>query len=201
MRGLLALVVATVGTLILIAVLVGVASGDDHTNDVVAVDNWAEDACGSVAAWAGQLEAIGDELRASDVNAQRNDGGSGDHVEASIEVHEAVGRAIQATEDTLQEGLKRAGIPDAPDGVDASLILRTWAQETEDALRASDEESNVTPDTTTGTFETLGAAVASLRDSLVEGRRAFTEVARLDAAYEEAFADTRECRDLAEEQS
>ena len=39
----------------------------------------------------------------------------------------AVVRAIDATQDTLQEGIKRAGIPDAPQGPQAAQIVGTWA--------------------------------------------------------------------------
>ena len=81
--------------------------------------------CGTVGSWEGQLEAIGDDMKLSNVGARQNDGGSGDSVEGTIYVRQAVDRAIQATNDTLQKGLRRAGIPEGNGGAQASAALLT----------------------------------------------------------------------------
>src|SRR3954465_12818913 len=107
----LVLVCAVIAGVIVLSALVGAASnGRDHTGETVRASGWADDVCGTTGAWEGQLEAIRDEMSASNFAARQNDGGSGDSVEESISVREAVDRAIRATTDTLQTGLERAGI-------------------------------------------------------------------------------------------
>jgi hypothetical protein len=195
MRGFLALVVGTIGALVLIAVLVGIAADEDNSTKIVTLERWTEDTCGTVATYKGQLEAIGDDLRRSRPGLRDNDCGSGDHVEASVDVRDAIDRALQGA-GTLQEGLLRAGIPDAREGGEASLILRTWAQELEDDLRASQVGFDDSVADSTLAYDQLRAATAALGASIAEGRRAYQEVLALDSAYEDAFTGERACNDL-----
>ena len=132
MRGLITLVVAVVGSLCLLAVLIGMDVGDDNSGETVRASNWAEDVCGTIGAWEGQIEAIADGVRTANAAVRPNDGGSGDSVEGTIFVRTAITRAIQATDLTLQEGLERAGIPDADGGEQASQLLIDWAQDTKE---------------------------------------------------------------------
>ncbi len=87
-------------------------AGGDHSGESVRASSWADDVCGTVGAWEGQLEAIGDDVELNNIGARQNDGGSGDHVEGVPYVRSAIDRVIDATDQTLQEGLTRAGIPD-----------------------------------------------------------------------------------------
>ena len=189
-------IAVVVGLIVVVAVSAVVAEGRDNTGESVRASGWADDVCSAVGAWEGQLEVIGDELSLNNVGARRNDGGSGDSVQGTIYVRGAIDRAIQATDDTLGEGLKRAGIPDAPQGEQASLILRNWAQATESALRGVRERLKDSPNTTAAAFAGLGAAVAVLEDSAVAGRAAFRQVAGLDAELADALDGERSCRDL-----
>ena len=132
MRGwVLALVIFVAGIIVISAIAAAASNGRDNSGETVRASNWADDVCGTVGAWEGQLEAIGDDLQNSNFAARENDGGSGDAVEQTIFARDAVNRAIRATNDTLQEGLKRAGLPDVDQGQQASAILRNWARETE----------------------------------------------------------------------
>ena len=99
--------------------------------ETVRAEVWADDVCGTVGAWQGQLKDIREELRHNNWAARRSDGSSGDSQEQVVTVHDAVDRAMRATQETLQEGLKRAGIPDVGQGEQASLIVRQWAERTE----------------------------------------------------------------------
>ena len=56
---------------------------------------WADDVCGAVGAWEGQLEAIGDELDAQQRRRAAHDGGSGDAVEGTVYVRD--GRRSRAS--------------------------------------------------------------------------------------------------------
>ena len=98
MRGLITLVVAVVGSLCLLAVLIGMDVGDDNSGETVRASNWAEDVCGTIGAWEGQIEAIADGVRTANAAVRPNDGGSGDSVEGTFFVRTAITRAIQATD-------------------------------------------------------------------------------------------------------
>ena len=201
MRGwVLALVIFVAGIIVISAVTAAASNGRDNSGESVSASNWADDVCGTVGAWEGQLEAIGDDLRESNFAARDNDGGSGDHVEQTIYARDAVNRAIKATNDTLQEGLKRAGLPDVDQGQQASAILRNWARETEQRLRAAKQTLKQDADATSAAYASLGPAVGALSQSALEGRAAFQQVAALDPELSSALDDSRNCRDLVEEQ-
>lgn len=186
----------------MVAVILASAAvgGRDNTGEEVRASSWADDVCGTVGAWEGQLEAIGDELRLNNVGARRNDGGSGDHVEGIVYVRSVVDRVIDATDQTLQEGLARAGYADTTQGRQASLVLRNWAQDTENALIAVRQSMKDDPDTTAASFAALGNAVAALERSAVQGRAAFRQVAALEPELADALDGSRECRDLMREE-
>ena len=196
----LALLVGVVGALVLTAVVAAVDNGRDNTGETVRAERWADDVCSAVGAWEGQLEVIGDEVELNNVGTRRSDGGSGDQVEGTVYVRTAVDRVIEATDVTLQEGLKRAGTPDVPRGRQASLVLRNWAQATENELvevkRALDEG----PNTTAAAFAALGQAVGALEDSALAGRAAFRQVARLDPELADAIESSGNCRRLMDDQ-
>jgi hypothetical protein len=195
-RGLVTLIVAAVGSLCLMAILIGMDVGDDNSDETVRVSTWADDTCGAVGAWEGQIQVIADGVRTANAAVRQNDGGSGDSVEWTFFVRTAITRTIQATDLTLQEGLKRAGIPDVEEGEQASLILRGWAQETKDGLRSARATLEREADSTTAAIEAIGYAASVLSQSQVVGREAFEEVAALDSELENALTESDRCTDL-----
>jgi hypothetical protein len=185
------------------AAILGVSAGvanTDNTGETVSASRWADDVCGSVGAWEGQLEAIGEELQESNYAARQNDGGSGDSVERTLFVRAAVDRAIAATRDTLRDGLKRAGFPNVPNGVQAAAILRTWALKTEHDLRVAKQALRNETDATSKAYSGLEAAVAALQKSAVEGRAAFKQASDLDPALTDALSGSDNCTELQKEQ-
>jgi hypothetical protein len=197
MRTWLAVIAGIVAVVVLGAI---VAEGQDNTGDAVRTSAWADDVCGTVGTWEGQLEDIGDDVALSNVGARPNDGGSGDHVEGTLYVREALGRVIDATNETLQEGLKRAGAPEVAEGEAASLILRNWAQQVENELHEVRVLLKESPNTTVAAFRGLGAAVAVLERSAVAGRAAFRQVAALNAELASAIEDENNCEELMREE-
>ena len=186
-----------------LGVIIGVSAAlanADHTGETVSADQWADDVCGSIGAWQGQLEAIRDEVDQSNYAARRNDGGSGDSVERTIIVRVAIDRAIQATNDTLREGLERAGIPEGTGGQAAALALRTWALKTERDLRVAKAILKENPGSTTAAFAALVAASRSLQQSLVAGRAVFLQSAGAEGLGE-AFSGSDNCQSLREDES
>ena len=199
MRPLYWILTIIAGVVLVSVLVVAIGNGRDHTGDTVRASRWAQDVCGTTGAWEGELEGIRDELSASNFAARQNDGGSGDSVEETISVREAVDRAIRATTDTLQEGLKRAGIPDASEGPQASQILLSWANETEQNLRVAKALLKEKPSSTVEAYANLVPPAVALARSALQGRAAYRRVAGLDSALADALNGSRNCRDLQKE--
>jgi hypothetical protein len=187
------------GLLALLVVSVVVAEGRDNTGETVRPERWADDVCDTVGAWEGQLEVIGDQIDVSSVAVRRHDGGSGDEVEGSVTVRDAVDRAIQATEDTLQEGLTRSGSADVAAGEEAASILDEWAQQTERRLRVVQTALEAAPDTTAAQFGGLAAGSVVVRNAVQAGREAFANVAELDTELADALEGEGSCQELRSE--
>jgi hypothetical protein len=191
--------VVIVGVIAIAGAVAATGNGRDNTGKTVRTSSWANDVCGTSGAWEGQLEDIRDELRFNNFGARRTDGGSGDSVDGTVTLRSAVDRAIQATDDTLQEGLERAGTPDVPNGAQATAILRSWAQQTETNLAAAQAELEPRPATNSGAFGALVAPVSALARSAIAGRVALGQVGALDPKLADALATEGNCRELAEE--
>jgi hypothetical protein len=187
------------GVALLTGVAAAVSGGRDHTGDTVRAARWAQDVCGTTGGWEGELEGIRNEMRGSNFAVRRNDGGSGDSVEETISVRQAVDRAIRATTDTLQKGLRRAGIPDSNQGAAASATLLNWAQQTETNLRVAKALMRERPHSPAEAFANLAFPANALARSALEGRAAFKRVAALDPALADALNGSRNCRDLQKE--
>jgi hypothetical protein len=198
MRALVWIGAILAGVIVVTGVVAAVGSSD-NTGETVRAASWADDVCGTTGAWEGQLEAIRDEMSKNNYAARQNDGGSGDSVEETISVREAVDRAIRATTDTLQEGLERAGIPDANQGSKASATLLTWANHTEENLRIAKALLKEKPRSPAEAFGNLVPPAAALAQSALQGRAAYKRVAALDPALADALNGSRNCRDLQKE--
>lgn len=196
MRVWLAVLVGIVAVLVVSAAI----GGQDNTGEAVRPSAWADRTCQTIGAWEGALEDIGDDLRSTNSAARQNDGGSGDQVELTLYVRDSVDRAVQVTNETLQEGLSRAGYPDVPQGQQAELILQNWAQQTENALIAVSETLEDEPATPSTGLAGLADAATTLRASAVGGRAAFAQVAALDPELADALEGSSDCRELQDEQ-
>lgn len=199
MRGWAWVAIIIAGVLVVIGASAAVTSGRDHTGETVRASRWADRVCGATGAWEGQLEGIRDEIGKSNYGARQNDGASGDSVEETISIRQAVDRAIRATTDVLHTGLKRAGIPNANRGAAASALLRSWAQQTETNLRLAKTQLKVRPRSPAEAFGNLGPPVRALAISAIQGRAAFRHAAALDPAIADALHGSRNCRDLMKE--
>lgn len=201
MRGWAIVAAAIVGAIVVSAVVAATGNGRDNAGQTVRASKWADDVCGTVGSWEGQIEDIRDQLRLSNYASRRNDGSSGDSVEETISIRQAVDRAIQATHQTLHTGLVRAGNPDANNGKQAALTLQTWAQRTETNLRVAKAELKQKPTSPAEAFQALVAPVQALSRSALDGRASFKAVGRLDPALASALEGSRNCRDLMKEEA
>lgn len=197
----LAIAGACILGVIVIMAVTGVAAGNgrDHSGEQVRANKWADDVCGTVGAWQGQLKDIREELRHNNWAARRSDGYTGDAQEEFLTIHGATDRAIRATQETLQEGLKRAGIPDTSQGAGAAAILRDWADQTEHNLRVAKGHIKQKPTSVSEAFASLIPPVTALATSAVQGRAAFKKAAALDSEVGAALT-SRNCGRLLEKQ-
>jgi hypothetical protein len=192
-RGWAIVAAAIVGAIVVSAVVAATGNGRDNTGQTVRTTKWAEDVCGTVGTWEGQIEDLRDQLRLSNYASRRNDGSSGDSVEETISIRQAVDRAIQATHQTLHTGLVRAGNPDANNGKQAAL--------TETNLRVAKAELKQKPTSPAEAFQVLVAPVQALSRSALDGRASFKAVGQLDPALASALEGSRNCRDLMKEEA
>ena len=180
------------GVIVIMGVSAAASGGRDHSGDQVRVSRWANDVCGTVGAWEGQLKDIREDLRHNNWAARRSDGSTGDSQEQVVTINGAVDRMIRATQDTLQEGLKRAGIPDTSNGAGAAAILRDWADQTEQNLRVAKGHIKQKPTSVSEAFASLAPPVAALATSAVQGRAALKKAAALDSEVGAALT-SRNC--------
>ena len=105
----------------------GIAAGNgrDHSGETVRASKWADDVCGTVGAWQGQLKDIREELRHNNWAARRSDGYTGDAQEEVVTIARRPGDPRDAGNAAGRP--KRAGIPDTSQGAGAAAILRDWA--------------------------------------------------------------------------
>ena len=169
------------GVIVLMGVSAAASGGRDHSGEQVRANKWADDVCGTVGAWEGQLEDIREDLRHNNWAARRSDGYTGDSEEQVVTINGAVDRMIRATQDTLQEGLKRAGTPDTSNGAGAAAILRDWADQTEHNLRVAKGHIKQKPTSVSEAFASLIPPVTALATSAVQGRAAVKKAAALDS--------------------
>ncbi len=198
-RGPLTWILAGVGVLLVLLVTLAIGARDNRDEPVEAGE-WAQNVCGSVAVWRGELEAI-----VEDIRTPPSAGGGGSEEPQSETPQGRTGfvrvgleRAVQATE-TMIEGIDNAGIPDTPQGEEAAGQVDEWAgaalenlEEAEDAL---DEEA----DTLEGSIEQLTEVVAELGSALAGGVQAVVDVARVDPALAAALRGSSTCMELQEE--
>jgi hypothetical protein len=188
------------GLIVVMGLTAAVSNGRDNSGKTVRTARWADDVCGTVGAWEGDLKGIREEWRRNNWAARRSDGSTGDSDEQVVTVRGAVDRAILATQKTLQEGLERAGVPDASQGAAAASILRDWAQQTETNLRVAKAELKQKPTSVAEAFAQLGPPIEALAHSLVDGRAAFAKAGALDPAIADGFKGSGTCRRLMKKQ-
>ena len=175
-------------------------AGGDHSGESVRASSWADDVCGTVGAWEGQLEAIGDDVELNNIGARQNDGGSGDHVEGVPYVRSAIDRVIDATDQTLQEGLTRAGMPDTATATSPHAPSLPGRRRRRTSSSPSRKTSRTTRTPRPPPSPALGEAVQVLERSAIAGREVFELVAGLEPELDDAFDGSGECRRLMDEE-
>jgi hypothetical protein len=185
-------------------VLLGGAAcwGEDDSGETVTAGQWAQDVCGTVGVWRGELEAIVEDIRTP--NASSTAGGEEPQSETPQGrtglIRKGLERSVQATE-TLVEGIDNAGVPDTERGEETAQVVSDWADSTldefEEAQDALDEEADTLEDSVTQ----LTSAARSIAVALAGGVQALADVVRLDSEAARALAASSTCQQVREETS
>lgn len=188
------------GLVVLLAVgaLIG---GDDDSGETVSAQEWADNVCGTVLVWRGEMESIVDGVRsAGGSGTAGSESGAESPQGESGSVRTGLEQALLATE-TMVEGVSRAGIPDTPNGQDAADGLSGWADGAVDEIERAQDDLGDETDSTSDELEQLADAVGTIVEVYASGGQAVADAAVEDPELLTALAQSATCENLKEEAS
>jgi hypothetical protein len=200
-RGPLTWIGVAVGVVLVLGVT-GLIGNRDESGEPVTAGEWAQNTCGAVGVWRGEIEAIVDDIRTP--SSTSTAGGEEPQSETPQGragfVRKGLERAVQATE-TLVEGIDNAGIPDTAQGEEAAGLVSDWADsalgDLEDAEDSLDEEA----DSLEASIEQLTEAAGAIASTLGSGVQIIADIAQLDPEVASALQESSTCQQLREETS
>ena len=187
-----------------LVVLLGVVAligGDDDSGETVSAQEWADNVCGTVLVWRGEMESIVDGVRsAGGSGTAGSESGAESPQGESGSVRTGLEQALLATE-TMVEGVSRAGIPDTPNGQDAADGLSGWADGAVDEIERAQDALGEETDSTSDELEQLAAAVGTIVEVYASGGQAVADASGEDPELLTALAQSATCENLKEEAS
>jgi hypothetical protein len=194
-------IVAVVGVVLVLAVSALIGNRDSR-DETVSAGEWAQNVCGSVAVWRGQLETIVDDIRdPSAFNAAVGEEPQSETPQGRTGfIRKGLERTVQAAE-TLVEGVDNAGVPDTSEGQAAARQLDDWANEASDELEEANDSLDDEADSIDESIEQLSNAAGAIRSVLASGLDTVAEIARLDPELAAALEASSTCQQLREERS
>jgi hypothetical protein len=180
--------------ILFVLVATGFIGSRDEEGETVPAGEWAQDVCGAIGVWRGEVEAITESLRVS----RRTDG-----TEAGAPTAEgklgaaqiALERGIQSAEN-LVLSIQRSGVPDTEGGEEAADQISAWANgalnDLEQAEDALDEEGDSLEDD----IQNVVQAASTIAGVLESGRQVVATVATSDPALRAAISNASTCRVL-----
>ena len=119
-RGPLTWIVGIAVGVVLVLGVTALIGNRDERGETVTAGEWAQNVCGAVGVWRGELEAIVEDIRTpSAVSTAGEEPQSETPQGRTGFIRKGLERAVQATE-TLVEGVDNAGIPDTEQGEEAA---------------------------------------------------------------------------------
>ncbi len=191
-----------VGALVGVALVLGVTAligNRDESGEPVTAGEWAQNVCGSVGAWRGELEAIVDDIRTpSAVSTAGEEPQSETPQGRTGFVRKGLERTVGAAE-TLVEGIDNAGVPDTEQGEEAAGQVSDWANSSLDDLDQAQDALDEEADSLEEAIEQFQDATGAIAATLVAGVQTLNDVARLDPELAAAIQDSSTCQQLREE--
>jgi hypothetical protein len=198
-RGLRSWILAAAGVVAVVIVAAAIG-GRDKSGDTVAAGEWAQNVCGAVGVWRGELEDIVNDIRtppavgslgAEEPQSETQQG-------RTALIREGVNRAVQATE-TLVEGIDNAGIPDTDVGEESAQQVSDWADGARDDLQEAEDTLDEEADTVEESVTQLTGAAQVIAESIRTGISTLAEVASSDPQLVDAVRESSTCRELRED--
>ena len=200
MRSGWAWVVAIAAGVVVLIGVVALVGRDDSEDQTIPAAEWADNVCGAVAVYRGQIESIVDAIR--DPSASGSLGTEEPQSETPqgrrTFVRGGLEQAIEATE-TVVTAIATSGVPDTANGAQAANAISGWADATrndlEDAQASLDDEA----DTIAEAITQLTGAAKAVAASVTSGVKAVADVGRTDPELAAALRDSSTCQQLREE--
>jgi hypothetical protein len=199
MRGGWLWVVAIVAGLVVLVGVVALVGRDDNENETVSAGDWAQNVCGAVAVYRGQIESIVDGIRNPAAA-----GSVGEEPQSQTPqgrrtfVRDGLAQVVQATE-TVVTAIDTAGVPDTPNGAQAASAISDWADATLDDLEDAQDSLDDEADTLAEAIAQLTGAAKAITGAVTSGVKAVADVGRTDPALAAALRDSSTCQQLREE--
>ena len=200
MRGPWLWVVVIVAGIVAVTGVVALVGRDDNKGQTVSAGDWADDVCGSVAVWRGEIELVVDSIRNPEA------GGSLGAEEPQSEtpqgrtalIRDGLERTVRATA-TMITGIDNAGVPDTPQGEQATNAISGWADATRNDLEDAQDSLDQEADTLADAIAQLTDAARAITGAVTSGVKAVADVARTDPELAAALRDSSTCQQLREE--
>ena len=190
------------GIVVGVVVVLGVTAligNEDRSGEPVPAGVWAQNVCGAVGVWRGEIEATVEAIRTPNANATVGEEPQSETPQGRTGfIRKGLERNVQATK-TLVEGVDNAGVPDTPEGEQAAEQVSDWADSAVDDLEAAQDSLDEEADSLEESVDQLTDAAGAIASTLASGVTTITDVAQLDPALAVAFRDTSTCQQLREE--
>ena len=192
---------AIVGGIVIVVVVTAVIGNRDDDGATVTAAEWAQNVCGAVGVWRGQLEATVDDLSATSASAGGDEEPQSETPQGQTGlVRTGLERGIEATE-TMVVAVDNAGIPDSPEGEEAARVVDLWANTTLDDLGDAEESLDEEADTLEQAISQLTDAAGAIGNALTSGVEMIADVAQIDTELAAALRDSSTCQELREAQT
>jgi hypothetical protein len=196
-RGAVAWVAVGVGVLAVILVTVAIGGRDD-SEETVPAGVWAQNVCGSIGVWRGQMEAIVEDVRTPSSAAPGGEEPQSETPQGRTGLmRSGLERAIQATE-TMVEGVDNAGVPDTAEGSESAEQISSWANGALNDLEQAEESLDEEAETIEEAVEQVTGALGAIGSVVTSGGQAIADAAVTDPELARALRDSSTCEELTE---
>ena len=181
--------------LVLVLVASGLIGDRDASGETVPAGEWAQDVCGAIGVWRGEIEAITESFRLSTESTDGTEAGAPTPEGKVGAAQRALERAIDSAE-TLVEAIERAGTPDTAGGEDAAELISSFANGARNDLEQAEELLDEEGDSLEEDVERAVQAAQAIGRVLESGRQVIATVGTTDPELEAAIRDASTCQEL-----
>ena len=201
-RGPVIWIVGIAAGLVLVLLVTALIGENDRRGETVTAGEWAQNVCGSVAVWRGQLEAIIDDVQTpSSANAAVGEEPQSETPQGRTAfIRKGLDRTVEAAQ-VLVDGVDNAGVPDTPEGEAAAREMSDWANKSSDDLEEAQDSLDDEADTLEEGIEQLTGAARTIASVRVSGLETLNQVVSTDPALGAALQASSTCQQLREETS